>query len=253
MSNTNILTNKLNEFGDQGRIYQIRSTHMKKLTLIENKNKKGEDLTPEEIKFLYEFDEKIQGFGHVKDPRIEEIIKNRNFKNDIATVFNYRPEQISTTKEEALYGNFVFHYGDLDLRGLKSLNGITIPQHIGGSLFLNSLTSAEGLIFPHRIDGSLNLDSLTSTGRLILPKHIGGDLLLSNLMKFDALLLPDYIKGSLVLSHLTSAKGLKLPSYIGELLWLHWLTSAEGLNLPKDFPLEKLSAPENVLNELRSR
>ena len=44
---------------------------MKKLTEINNKK---EELNKEDLSFLYEIDNNIQGFGYNKDPRIEEIL-----------------------------------------------------------------------------------------------------------------------------------------------------------------------------------
>ena len=50
---------------------------MKLLTLIDKKVNNNIDLTVEELKFLYEIDDQIIGFGFKKDPRIEEIKKEK--------------------------------------------------------------------------------------------------------------------------------------------------------------------------------
>jgi hypothetical protein len=69
--------------------------------------------------------------------------------------------------------------GWLDLRGLTSAEGLTLPQSIGGGLDLSGLTSAEGLTLPQSIGGELDLRGLTSAEGLTLPQSIGGELDLS--------------------------------------------------------------------------
>ena len=257
IANTNILAKKLKEFGEQGLIYQKRSQHMKKLTLIENKNNKAEALTIDELRFLYELDESIEGFGYETDPRIKEILATRNKRLDVAFVLNLKPEQVSTTTEEALSGNILFHYGDLILNHLTSPEGLTFPQHVSGSLYLNKLKSAEGFILPVRVDGELRLDELTSAKGLTFTQHVGKTLALSNLKSVQGVIFPKYVgqsitlfgltsaegltlprnfKGDLYLDNVTSAKGLVIPSHFRGNLMLKNLTSAEGLVLPENFP-----------------
>jgi phage protein U len=55
------------------------------------------------------------------------------------------------------------HAGDLDLSNLTSLDGIILPDSIGGWLDLRSLTAIpEGLKLPDSIGGWLDLRSLTA-------------------------------------------------------------------------------------------
>ena len=49
--------------------------NMRRMTEIENKTKINQPLTREDLIFLYEIDQPIEGFGYDKDPRIEEIRK----------------------------------------------------------------------------------------------------------------------------------------------------------------------------------
>ena len=67
---------------------------MKKLTEIGNKTEKGIELTLEELKFLYEIENKIEGFGWEEDPRIEEIRGKRNQKRDYSKIYGYKEEEI---------------------------------------------------------------------------------------------------------------------------------------------------------------
>ena len=250
IAKTEIVSQKMKEFGDEGEQYHKKVNHMKKLTLIEHKNKRGEGLSQDELRFLYEIDVPIEGFGYKKDPRIREIIKTRNIKEDIALVTGYKKSEISLNQEEALKGSIKYHYGDLDLRSLTSAEGLNLPDSIGGDLSLRSLTSAKGLNLPDSIGGDLALSSLTSAKGLNLPDSIGGYLDLNFLISAKGLNLPDSIGGDLYLRSLTSAKGLNLLESIGGDLALSSLTSAKGLNLPDsiggELDLSSLTSAEGL-------
>ena len=211
-----ILDKKLEEFPDRDK-YRKKEYDMQFLTTIDNKMQKGYDLTKEELSFLYEIDCQIEGFGYMKDPRIKEIRSKRNLVKDLNLIFSDIDR---------------FDY-DLNLRGLKSAEGLKLPEYIRGNLDLRSLTSAEGLELPKRIEGILDLGGLTSVKDLKLPEYIGDSLNLSSLTSAEGLKLPEYIGDSLYLNSLTSIEGLELPKRIEGILDLSSLTSAEGLKLPE--------------------
>jgi len=230
-----VLEEKLNEFPDK-EAYKKKSSDMKRVTKIEDRYKAGEELSKEDLSFLYELDEKIEGFGHGKDPRIEEMLEGRDPKEDLSDILNIPKERISTTKEEAFSGDIAYHHGDLYLDSLTSAEGLTLPESIGGNLDLDGLTSAEGLTLPESIGGYLNLRSLTSAEGLTLPESIGGYLYLDSLTSAEGLTLPESIGGDLDLRSLTSAEGLTFPESIGGDLDLLSLTSAEKEKLRKKYP-----------------
>jgi hypothetical protein len=232
---TPVVEEKLKEMPG-GENWQKRTEQMKKLAEIYLKHHHGEELTKEDLKFIYEIDEKIEGFGYQKDPRIEEIIKKRNIRKDLAKIFDCREDQISLTKKEALKGDIKFHYGDLDLSGLKSAKNLKLPEKISGNLNLHNLTSAKNLELPKEIDGNLNLHNLTSVKNLKLPEKIGGYLDLDSLKSAKDLELPKEIGENLDLYSLTSAKNLKLPEKIGGNIYLFSLTSTEINELREKYP-----------------
>ena len=186
--NQNIETNmekvvdkKLEEFPDRDK-YKKKVKDMEMLTYIYTKHQNKGELTKIDLRFLYEIDDEITGFGYKKDPRIEELLEGRNVRKDLALVLDCKEENISLTKEEALSGNIIYHYGALYLSSLKSAEGLELPNKIGGGwLDLSGLISAEGLELPNKIGGSLDLRGLTSAEGLRLPDKIGGTLYLSNL------------------------------------------------------------------------
>lgn len=94
-----IVQEKMKEFPD-GASYERKSEDMKKLTSIENKSKLGQELNQSDLRFLYELDAPIQGFGYQKDPRIAEILSGRNLDEDLPVLFNCTPDQIVTTIDQ---------------------------------------------------------------------------------------------------------------------------------------------------------
>ena len=246
-----ILEEKLKEFPDRDK-YLKKEHDMKLLTLIDKKVNNNIELTLDELKFLYEIDSKIEGFGYEKDPRINEIKNKRNIKKDCALIFDVKEEEVALSQEEweENQNKFKIFVSDLYLYGLTSADGLVLPQSVVGNLFLDNLTSAEGLVLPQNIGGNLDLRSLDSAVGLVLPQNIGGDLYLYSLASAEGLVLPQSIGGDLYLNGLTSAKGLILPQSIVGNLFLDNLTSAEGLVLPYGFDLNRLICPSYIKNEI---
>lgn len=258
----NIETNMLNIAQEKyhnlpgGEKFDKRDHNMRLLTQIENKTQNNQQLTEDELRFLYEIDGKIEGFGYNQDPRIREILRDRDMKKDIASIFGYQPNQISLTEKEALSGGIKFHYGDLDLENLTSAKGLILPEVVSGALDLQNLTNAEDLVLPKNVRSSVNLARLESAKNLVLPTNIGKNLNLKYLASTESIVFPETVGGninldyltsieSLVLPktvgydvclfHLTSAKGLILPETTGHGIWLSGLKSAEGLKIPENF------------------
>ena len=250
-----ILEEKLKEFPDRDK-YLKKENDMKLLTLIDKKVNDNIDLTLEELKFLYEIDGQIIGFGYRKDPRIEEIKRKRNERKDYSLIFNVKEEEVALSQKEwlnnpekfkALPGSIDSLYltsaeglvlpqlvgGNIELRSLASAEGLVLPKSIGGDIDLRSLASAEGLVLPESIGGKIYLNSLTSAEGLVLPKSIGGDIFLDSLTSAEGLVLPESIGDDILLRSLASAEGLVLPESIGGSIFLSSLTSAEGLVLPQ--------------------
>ena len=90
---------KLKEFPD-GPKYEKKTQDMKMLTNIENKTKAKKSLTRDDLVFLYEMNGKIEGFGYQRDPRIQELRKQRNPEEDMLVIFECTREQIASTPKE---------------------------------------------------------------------------------------------------------------------------------------------------------
>ena len=232
-----ILNKKLDEFPDKDNY--LKSVHdMELLTLIDRKVSHNMELSVDEIRFLYEIDGKIIGFGYKKDPRINEIKQKRNKAKDYTLMFKYNKE----------------FNGDLDLRDLTSAEGLDLSgANIGGNLDLSCLKSAESLnLSGANIGGNLDLSGLTSAESLDLSgAHIDGGVNLRGLTSAESLDLSGANIGGLDLSGLTSAEGLDLSGAHIDYLDLSGLTSAEGLDLSgahidEDLDLSGLTSAEGL-------
>ena len=267
-----ILEEKLKEFPDKDK-YLKKEHDMKLLTLIDKKVNNNIELNVDELKFLYEIDSKITGFGYRKDPRIEEIKRKRNERRDYSLIYNVKEEEVALSIQEwlnnpekfkALPGSIDSLYltsaeglvlpqlvgGNIELRSLASAEGLVLPKSIGGDIDLRSLASAEGLVLPESIGGKIYLNSLTSAEGLVLPQHVRG-INLSSLTSAEDLVLPQLVGGDIDLRSLASAEGLVLPESIGGSIFLDSLTSAEGLVLPKSIgrhiDLRSLTSAEGLV------
>ena len=246
-----ILEEKIKEFPDRDKFYK-KERDMKLLTLIDKKVNDNIDLTLEELKFLYEIDGQIIGFGYRKDPRIEEIKRKRNERRDYSLIFNVKEEEVALSQKEWLNNPKKFKAlpGNIDLGSLTSADGLVLPQHVGSSINLSSLTSAEGLVLPQHVGGDRYLRSLASADGLVLPQHVGGNIFLRHLTSAEGLVLPKQLGGGIDLRSLTNADGLVLPQHVGVSIDLSSLTSADGLILPHDFNLFMLYCPYYIEKEI---
>ena len=230
-----ILEEKLKEFPDKDK-YLKKEHDMKLLTLIDKKVNNNIVLTLEELKFLYEIDDKISGFGCGNDPRIKEIKSKRNCKKDYAYLFNIKEEDIALSQEEweSNPEKFKFLFGDLHLSRITNADGLTLPRYIYGDLILDNLISSDGLVFPQQVNGNLNLNNLTSTEGLVLPQYVGRNIGLNSLTNADELVLPQYVGCDIDLDSLTNADELVLPKSIGGSIYLNSLTNADELIFPEN-------------------
>lgn len=103
---TDVVEQKLTELPD-GLKFKKRVEDMQRMTMIYHKSfsvdRKTEvktylnpNLTKEELRFLYQVDDKIEGFGYqIPDPRITEILAKRNPDEDMLVIFDCERSQIA--------------------------------------------------------------------------------------------------------------------------------------------------------------
>lgn len=95
-----VIEKKMEEFGQEGKAYEKKSADMKFLTTIERKVGFGDELSKDELFFLYEIDQPIEGFGYQRDPRIEELRSQRNAVEDAPIVLECQPEEIAWSADQ---------------------------------------------------------------------------------------------------------------------------------------------------------
>lgn len=94
-----IAREKYKDFGGSEN-YEKKDHDMKFLTLIEHKNKTKQELTKDDLCFLYEINDSIEGFGHGADPRVAEIRAERNSETDALIIFECQPSQFAKSQED---------------------------------------------------------------------------------------------------------------------------------------------------------
>jgi hypothetical protein len=187
---TPVLEAKLKEIPG-GESYLERTKDMKRLAEIYFKHLNGQELDKDDLRFLYQIDRKIEGFGNEADPRIGEILKNRNQKKDCALFFDCRENQIAFFTKElnnetvVLLGDFKgseYPYENLppNLRYIKGkadfqnskVESLGNLEEIGGSADFR-YSQIEDLVNLKRIGGNADFQNskVKSLGNL---EEIGG-------------------------------------------------------------------------------
>jgi len=168
ISETDTLSRRIKDLPG-GEAFMVKDACMKQMTALEKKVGRGEELTKDELIFLYGVRKPIKGFGYGEDPRIKELQDKRDKRKDYSTIFDCEPEQIALEERE-IKEETVACAGDVDFKGFDTLS----PNLIfigGGAYFANSgvenlaqLQSIGG-IADFRLSGVKNLGQLKNIGK----------------------------------------------------------------------------------------
>ena len=218
---------------------------MKLLTELEEKVKENNELTKEELIFLYEIGSTIEGFGYEKDPRIEEIKSKRDIKEDLSIIFNCRKDQIGTTMEDFDTNDIVVYASDIEYLGETVPKQFQHLKAIIGDAKLNSLKNAENLNNLEYICGSAHLDSLEDARDFKSLKYIGGYANLPSLEDSEGLESLEYIGGGAYFDSLEDARCLNNLKYIGRNGCFYSLLDAE--------PLKNCNKYDKIKSEIEER
>lgn len=238
------LEKKLKEFPDRDKYYK-KVKHMEKLTKIYKKFKSHIELTVEELRFLYEIDEYIIGFGHHHDPRISEIISKRNIYEDLSRIFNYdvktrednyirsfrqgiiiKPNDQSFPKILTKNHPFIDNIRDMELPdivmgdiyfgGIDSIKNTKLPKrvtcgiHLGGNIIIGEKTHTiiENVEFPVENIGDLKV-AAKILKNVSFPRIVHENVSLK-MDTYSDVKLPDEVEGTFELD-IKYAKNLNLP------------------------------------------
>lgn len=168
-----VVKEKLQEFPD-GAQYEKKSADMKFLTQIDNKTKLGQELSQQELIFLYEIDNSIQGFGYQTDPRIKEIREQRNPKVDMLIVFDCSQAEIATNKDE-INENTKAYLGPWNIEVFQVIKNYPNITHLyeefpDKKIFMQTLETDPSINSPQKVEQALKDQNiyLDSWGKEIL-------------------------------------------------------------------------------------
>ena len=220
------LKEKLFEFSEGNKYFELIDD-LEKLTVIYNKNENSEELTTDELKFIYELDKKIGFFGWKQDSRIEQIKSNRNVKQDLCKILDCSENEIAESIND-LDENTVAYIGDL----IYEKDNIFCPnlKYIIGSAYFSKLKKSDGLLSLKTVTKDLTFPSLIDANGLKNLKGIGGRAdfeLLKDSKGFSNL---EYIGGDAIFSSLLSATNFIKLKTIGRNARFHSLEDARGFN-----------------------
>jgi len=226
-----VITKKLKEFPDS-ELYLKKVSDMKMMTNIYRKDEKGEELTREELRFLYQIDSKIVGFGYGRDPRIVELTLKRNKRSDFAIMYNCREDQIAFSLDELLANNeeivccFVnmsdrdipenklyfpklrYVGANINFREVKEVDCFKVLEYVLNDFNCPNATSISGVDNLWYIGIDAKFNSLKNGECFKNLKYIGLHAYFDSLEKDDLLNL-EYIGGAPCFDYLESINGIK--------------------------------------------
>lgn len=178
-----IIKDKIKNFKDKDEFY-AGIQQLEYLTFIHQKWLNDEQLTKEELIFLYEINTDIIGVVPKRDPRINAILNSRDKREDLALIFNCQEDEIALDQDElfdnsskivCLYNNLtidddfvdfpnlLFVKGNINGYFLKNVNGFKSVRRIGGNVNLDSLMDAKGFRNVVSIGGSVSCPNLKTS------------------------------------------------------------------------------------------
>lgn len=273
-----IVSEKLTEFPDKDN-YLKKVHHMKLLTEIEKKIKQNIELSKEELIFLYELHEKVQGFGDYNDPRVFELLLKRDIKSDLAKIFGVKKENVAIKTSDFKNNNIIVYYRKFDdtdsiqtvinkygynsisnlkylvnviFYGLENSNGLNNVEVIYGDCDFYDLIDAKGFTNLEKIYGNVNFPQLKDTTGLRKLKYVYGNCGLPRIKEANHLENLEYIQGSLYCGNLVDSKGFENLIEIGNGCYLWSLEYSSGFKKLKkvggNFEGNKLRSVSNFVN-----
>jgi hypothetical protein len=189
-----VVEEKLKEI-PQGIEWMETMQDQKKLAEIYLKHLNNQELTQEELRFIYEIDKEIKIFGYERDPRIEEILRSRNKRKDLSIIFECQEDETAINENKINNNTRIIYMPGREIRltklppnleyvfcslklsdnPIKSLGKL---KRVSGSLSLSD-SQIEDLGDLVEVRGYLGLYNtrIKSLGNL---KRVGGFLDLSN-------------------------------------------------------------------------
>ena len=231
----------------------------------------NELFSQEELRFLYEIDSNIEGFGYDKDPRIEEILDKREMEQDLARIFECDISEITRNINDVLsgkkitcfigygyYGNIdkldgitfpKYWFGNLKFGSISKISDVTLPKKVFGDLYFYDTNYISNVVFPTEVVGYLSMDNLLLIENVVLPEIVG--------QRFDAdtrdisnVTFPKYVGGNFCVNKLSKVENVTFPEKVDGSFSMFSLSSATNTKFPKtvdgDFNLSHLKEASNI-------
>lgn len=162
--------------------YKKASADMRSMTdiysksfLVDKVSKEKVALDPifdqQELRFLYEVDFLIDGFGYDRDPRIDEVRQSRNQDKDLVAIFCEGDESLSARSVDDLKSDSSLCLGDFIIDGDFDFTKTSSLQYIKGDILVEgtSFKSASRVKDTDKFS-----DSFVLPGRLVKPFILSG-------------------------------------------------------------------------------
>ena len=94
------LPGTVNDAGKERVVESKEVLHLRRLLTLQEKTATQEAFTRDDLVFLYELNEPIQGFDEGREPLIAELLSHRETNADLPILFDCSPEQIAHTAGE---------------------------------------------------------------------------------------------------------------------------------------------------------
>lgn len=95
-----MLSGTVNDVGDMRIVESKEAPSLRRLLTLKVKAETQQKLSRDELCFLYEIEEPIQGFDGSREPLIETLRKDRNMDEDMSIIFECTKDQIAYSSKE---------------------------------------------------------------------------------------------------------------------------------------------------------
>lgn len=174
-----VLESKLKEFKYNVK-FDLMLDDMKRVCEILNRENKGEQLSKEDLVFMYECDKDINCFGKDKDYEILKFMSRRNAKDDYSVIYGCSSDLVgfdSFDLEKDLY----VYVGDIKNYSKDFPENFRCPTIVLGNFVAPYLRSFEGFENLSVVKGDFIANNMMDTSDFKNLEVIGGRLVVDNL------------------------------------------------------------------------
>ena len=178
-----VVKDKLKEFKHDKK-FDLMLSDMEYLKKIVSKNSEGEELSKEDLRFLYEIDGEINCFGKSKDADILKLKKDRDKKSDYGKIYGCPREMVGICPEDLEKKTYVY-VGNIEINSEELSTDFNCPAIVLGNFEAPYLTTSKGLDNLSIVGGNLVISRIEDTKSLNNLKVVSGDLYAGSLNKDD--------------------------------------------------------------------